>query len=273
MTPIACQVTIADSSTHHSRYASGEIESVGTVINVVLAVTISATAMSTIAPQIQALTNAVSAAFELFSIIDKESLLDPLSMEGEQPLDCKGDIQIRDLSFAYPSRPTAQVLHNLSLSIPAGKTTALVGASGCGKSSLVALIERWYQSSSGDILLDGKSITEYNTKWLRSNIRLVQQEPVLFSGTIYSNIAKGLVGAQTTLEPEKQRELIEEACKASNCHDFILDLPEGYQTQVGERASMLSGGQRYGTSCFLYAHITTNTIEQTTYRYRSQHRV
>ena len=110
-------------------YQSGEIESVGTVLNVVLAVTIGATAMSTIAPQIQSITNAASAAGELFSIIDKESELDPLSTEGLQPAACEGEIEIRNLSFAYPSRPSAQVLHELNLSIPAGKTTALVGAS------------------------------------------------------------------------------------------------------------------------------------------------
>jgi ATP-binding cassette, subfamily B (MDR/TAP), member 1 len=225
-------------------YASGEIPDVGTVINVVLAVTIGATSMSTIAPQIQAITNAASAASELFSIIDKESLLDPLSEHGDQPKDSAGDIEIRDLSFCYPSRPTAQVLHNLNLSIPAGKTTALVGASGCGKSTLVGLLERWYVPSSGEILLDGIPLANHNTKWLRSNIRLVQQEPVLFRGTVYENVVKGLVGSQLDLDYEKKRHLVEEACKASNAHDFITDLPEGYDTQVGERASMLSGGQR-----------------------------
>lgn len=225
-------------------YQSGEIGSVGTVLNVVLAVTIGATAMSAIAPNIQAITNASSAAAELFSIIDKVSLLDPLSQDGKQPPTCQGEIEIRDLSFAYPTRPSAQVLYSLNLSIPAGKTTALVGASGCGKSTLVGLLERWYQPSSGEILLDGISISDYNTKWLRSNIRLVQQEPVLFRGTVFENIAKGLVGAQLDLTPEEQMDLVQEACRASNAHDFIQQLPGGYHTEVGERASMLSGGQR-----------------------------
>jgi ATP-binding cassette subfamily B (MDR/TAP) protein 1 len=118
-----------------------------------------------------------------------------------------------------------------------------VGASGCGKSTLVGLVERWYDSSSGQILLDGKSISDYNTKWLRSHVRLVQQEPVLFRGTIFENVSKGFVGPQLELSREKQMELVQEACRASNAHDFITDLPEGYETQVGERASMLSGGQ------------------------------
>jgi len=225
-------------------YAAGEIESVGKVINVVLAITLGATASSSITPSIQSITNASSAAAELFAVIDKPSLLDPLSEQGERPSHCIGDVQIRNLTFSYPSRPSARVLHGLNLSIPAGKTTALVGASGCGKSTLVGLLERWYVPNGGEILLDGMDISQYNTRWLRSNIRLVQQEPVLFGGSIYENVAKGLVDEQMTLSAEKKRELVEDACKASNAHDFILDLPEGYQTQVGERASMLSGGQR-----------------------------
>ncbi len=225
-------------------FRSGEIANVGTVFTVVLSVTLGATSVMLVAPQLQSITNASSAASELFSIIDKPSLLDPLSPEGMQPTSCTGEIQIRDLRFAYPTRPTAQVLQGLDLSIPAGKTTALVGASGCGKSTLIGLLERWYQPASGQILVDGHDIAEYNTKWLRSNFRLVQQEPILFQGTIFQNVAKGFVGEQQNLSEEAQMELVQEACMTSNAHDFIERLPEGYNTQVGERASMLSGGQR-----------------------------
>ena len=225
-------------------FQSGEIDSVGTVFTVVLSVTLGATSVMLVVPQLQSITNASSAASELFSIIDKPSLLDPLSPEGMQPTSFTGEIQIRDLRFAYPTRPTAQVLQGLDLSIPAGKTTALVGPSGCGKSTLVGLLERWYQPASGQILVDGHDIAEYNTKWLRSNFRLVQQEPILFQGTIFENVAKGFVGEQQNLSEEAQMELVQEACKASNAHDFIERLVEGYNTQVGERASMLSGGQR-----------------------------
>lgn len=225
-------------------YQSGEIQSVGTVFTVVLSVTLGSTAMSLVAPQIQSITNASSAAAELFSIIDKKSELDPLATEGLQPDTCRGDIEVKNLSFAYPTRPSAQVLHSLNLTIPAGKTTALVGASGCGKSTLVGLLERWYKPNSGELLIDGVDIGQYNTKWLRSHIRLVQQEPVLFRGTVFQNVAKGFVGSQLDLPEEQQMKLVEEACKAANAHDFISDLPEGYHTQVGERASMISGGQK-----------------------------
>ena len=225
-------------------FQSGEIDSVGRVFTVVLSLTLGATSIMLVAPQLQSITNASSAASELFSIIDKPSLLDPLSPEGMQPTSFTGEIQIRDLHFAYPTRPTAQVLQGLDLSIPAGKTTALVGPSGCGKSTLVGLLERWYQPASGQILVDGHDIAKYNTKWLRSNFRLVQQEPILFQGTIFENVAKGFVGEQQNLSEEAQMELVQEACMASNAHDFIEKLVEGYNTQVGERASMLSGGQR-----------------------------
>ncbi|KIV84917.1 hypothetical protein PV11_00666 [Exophiala sideris] len=225
-------------------YQSGEISDVGTVFTVVLSVTIAATSISTLAPQFQSFTNAASSASELFSIIDKQTLLDPLNPEGEQPSVCEGQIEIRNLAFAYPSRPSAQVLHDFDISIPAGKTTALVGASGCGKSTLVGLLERWYLPISGTILLDGVDLAEYNVKWLRSRIRLVQQEPVLFRGTVFQNVANGFVDEQRRLPKEKQMELVREACKASNADVFIDELPQGYETEVGERAGTLSGGQR-----------------------------
>lgn len=182
--------------------------------------------MGSLAPQFTSFTNAAAAAAELFSIIDKESDLDPLDPSGKQPVGCIGDIEIQNLSFAYPSRPGAPVLRNLSLNIPARKTTALVGASGCGKSTLVGLLERWYLPTSGKILLDGMDVAEYNTHWLRTQMRLVAQEPVLFKGTVYQNVCKGLVGEQRDLPEEKKMGLVREACKASNAHAFIEELPE-----------------------------------------------
>ena len=200
--------------------------------------------MSVIAPQWSAITNASSAAAELWALIDRTSLLDPLSDSGLQPHICTGTLQLHSVSFSYPSRSTAQILHDLSISIPAGRTTALVGASGCGKSTLVGLLERWYVPDCGDILLDGLPLSEYNTRWLRSQIRLVQQEPVLFRGTVFENVARGLVDEQRKSTGEAQRNLVIEACKMANAHTFIQELPQGYDTQIGERASMLSGGQK-----------------------------
>lgn len=225
-------------------YQSGEVQDVGKVFTVVLSVTIAATAISTLTPQITSLTNAASAAAELFTVIDKPTLLDPLDPAGQTPATCAGNIEIRNLNFAYPSRASTQVLYDFGINIPAGKTTALVGASGSGKSTLVGLLERWYLPTSGQILLDGIELQDYNTKWLRSRIRLVQQEPTLFRGTIFANVSRGFVEEQRQLPYEKQLELVRTACKASNADDFIKDLPQGYDTEVGERAGTLSGGQR-----------------------------
>ncbi|KAK5080763.1 hypothetical protein LTR05_008468 [Lithohypha guttulata] len=225
-------------------FQSGEIQSVGTVFTVVLSVTLGATSVLPVMFQIQAVTNASSAAAELFAIIDKPSLLDPLSSEGERPLDCDGAIELQNVRFAYPSRPTAPVLQGLNLLIPSGKTTALVGPSGCGKSTLVGLLERWYQPSSGQIILDGQNLGLLNTKWLRSNIRLVQQEPTLFQGTVSENVAKGLADEQLDLPIESQMKLVQDACMAADAHTFIEKLPDGYNTQLGENANSLSGGQR-----------------------------
>ncbi len=156
-------------------YRNGEIPDVGKVFTVVLSMLIAAASLSTIDPQIHAFTIASSAAAELFEAVDEPSQLDPLSPEGIAPTQFRGQIEIKNLRFSYPSRPEAPVLKCLSLSIPAGKTTALVGPSGCGKSTIVSLLERWYEKSLGEITLDGIDITAYNTRWLRGQMGLVQQ--------------------------------------------------------------------------------------------------
>ena len=159
--------------------------------SVVFAALIAATSISTIAPQITAFTNAAAAASELFSVIDKKSELDPMDKSGKLPIDgCDGNIEIKNLVFAYPSRPGALVLRNFNISIPAGKTTALVGASGSGKSTVVGLLEKWYAPSSGSIMLDGIDISDYNTQWLRSRIRLVQQ---VCSSILFLNVTCPLI--------------------------------------------------------------------------------
>ncbi|KAL4787930.1 P-loop containing nucleoside triphosphate hydrolase protein [Aspergillus varians] len=225
-------------------FLSGEIDAVGDVFTVVFCTVIASTSVNLFFPQIPAVAGAIAAAAEFFRIMDKPSQLDPLSDSGLKPDECIGAIEVENVSFAYPSRPTAQVLQNLSLSIPAGKTTALVGASGSGKSTMVGLLERWYEPTGGCITVDGADITKLNTKWLRSQISLVQQEPILFQGTVFQNVAKGFLDSQKALSCEEQSRLVQEACKSSYAHDFIQALPEGYSTHLGERGGTLSGGQK-----------------------------
>lgn len=136
-------------------------------------------------------------------------------------------------------------MDNVSLVVPPGKTTALVGASGSGKSTVVGLVERFYDPVGGQILLDGINVQDLNLRWLRQNISLVSQEPTLFATSIAGNIWHGLIGTEhEKLSVKDSMGLIEDAAKMANAHDFISQLPEGYETNVGERGFLLSGGQK-----------------------------
>ena len=130
----------------------------------IFALIVAATAMTTVIMQIFNITKAATAAIELFQTIDRASHIDPMATDGLRPDHCIGNIELKDVVFSYPSRPDSQVLSGLSLSVPAGKTTALVGASGSGKSTCVALLERWYDQTAGSITLDGQDILDLNLR-------------------------------------------------------------------------------------------------------------
>ncbi|KAG6608770.1 Multidrug resistance protein ABC Superfamily [Phytophthora cinnamomi] len=172
-----------------------------------------------------------------FGILDTKSDIDASKEEvGEKPDSCAGRIQALNVNFTYPSRPDVQILNDYNVTIEPGQTVAFVGASGGGKSTLIALLERFYDPNSGSILLDGRDIKTLNVKWLRSQIGLVSQEPVLFATTIFENIAAGGEGIT--------REQVVAAAKLANAHTFIMSLPEQYDTLVGEKGVSLSGGQK-----------------------------
>lgn len=222
----------------------GEV-SVGQVLTVLYACMIGSFSLANIAPNFKAFTSAMAAGQKIFAAIDRTSPIDPDSPDGKVLSKVDGTIELRNVRHIYPSRPEVVVMNGVDLIIPAGKQTALVGASGSGKSTIVGLVERFYEPVGGEIYLDGHNIKEINLRWLRQNISLVQQEPVLFATTIYENIRFGLLGTQfEKVDPEKQRDLIEGAAKMANAHDFIMALSEGYQTHVGERGFLLSGGQK-----------------------------
>jgi ATP-binding cassette subfamily B (MDR/TAP) protein 1 len=146
-------------------------------------------------------------------------------------------VQCQDLAFAYQSRPNANVLDDINVDVQPGQFVALVGASGCGKSTMVALLERFYDPTSGKITSDGLDLIELDPRKYRSKISLVQQEPVLYQGSIRDNIAMGL-------ETEVTDSQVEEAAHQSNIYEFIASLPEGFGTLCGSRGAQLSGGQR-----------------------------
>ncbi|TVU07260.1 hypothetical protein EJB05_47308, partial [Eragrostis curvula] len=182
-------------------------------------------------------TKANEAAISVFAIIDRKSKIDYSTKEGGTIPRFRGDIVFQNVCFKYPSRPTVQIIKDLSLSIPSGKTVALVGESGSGKSTVISLLERFYDPDSGIILFDDVELKTLNASWLRQRVGLVAQEPVLFNDTIRSNIAYGKQG-------EASEDEIIAASVAANAHQFISSLPAGYNTIVGERGIQLSGGQK-----------------------------
>lgn len=187
-------------------------------------------------PQIEAFAAAKGAAISVFSIIDRVSPIDAMDESGQKPTSIKGDIEFKDVHFHYPSRDNIRVLNGLNLKIKAGQTIAFVGPSGCGKSTALQLFQRLYNPIKGDITLDGNSIDSLNVAWLRSQIGVVGQEPVLFATSIKENISFG--------DPSATQNDIEKAAKMANAHDFISKLPQGYETHLGERGGQISGGQK-----------------------------
>lgn len=163
-------------------------------------------------------------------------LIDSTATTGLKPESIAGSISVKDVHFNYPTRPGDPILNGMNVEIAAGQTVAFVGSSGGGKSTIVSLLERFYDPLSGVIELDGKDLKEYNVTHLRRKIGYVGQEPTLFATTIRGNIRYG--------NPNATDEQVEEAARMANAHDFISAFTDGYETQVGDKGSQLSGGQK-----------------------------
>ncbi|KAF4539503.1 ABC transporter protein [Lasiodiplodia theobromae] len=268
------------------RYIAGGIDNAGVVIVVLMSVMMILTSLERIATPLMAVSKAMVAACELFTVIDA-----PLPKSGSlKPEITSEDILFEDVTFEYPSRPGVRVLDALSFRIRSGQNTALVGPSGSGKSTVVGLLERWYSlreqhtlpqvvqpkpqeksndgkdnntedgksdhteddsktianpTLSGSIMAGGFNLEDFDLKWWRAQVGLVQQEPFLFNDTIFGNVANGLLGTEWEDEPEeRKRELVQEACQEAYAHDFISRLPDGYDTRVGDAGAKLSGGQK-----------------------------
>ncbi|CAO2197986.1 unnamed protein product, partial [Urochloa humidicola] len=173
-------------------------------------------------------TKARDSAISIFSILDRKSKIDSSSNDGMVLENVTGNIDFNNVSFKYPSRPDVQIFSDFTLLIPSGKTVALVGESGSGKSTIIALLERFYDPDSGGISLDGVEIKSLKVSWLRDQMGLVGQEPVLFNDTVRANITYGKHGEVTEEE-------VMAVAKAANAHEFISGLPQGYDTMVGEK--------------------------------------
>ncbi|PPQ92430.1 hypothetical protein CVT25_008651 [Psilocybe cyanescens] len=217
----------------------------GSVVNVFFAILIGSFSLSLLAPEMQAITHGRGAAAKLYHTIDRVPDIDSADPGGLKPEQVEGEIVLEDVRFSYPSRPSIPVVKGLSITFRAGKTAALVGASGSGKSTVISLVERFYDPSAGAVKLDGVNVRDLNLKWLRTQIGLVSQEPTLFGTTIRGNVAHGLIGTKYENAPDEEKEaLIKEACIKANADGFISKLPLGYDTMVGERGFLLSGGQK-----------------------------
>uniref|UniRef100_A0A6N2NJ32 ABC transporter B family member 20 n=1 Tax=Salix viminalis TaxID=40686 RepID=A0A6N2NJ32_SALVM len=172
----------------------------------------------------------------LFEIIDREPVIDPDDNSALKPPNVYGSIELKNVDFCYPTRPEVLVLSNFSLKVNGGQTVAVVGVSGSGKSTIISLIERFYDPVAGQVLLDGRDLKLYNLRWLRNHLGLVQQEPIIFSTTIKENI---IYARHNASEAE-----MKEAARIANAHHFISSLPHGYDTHVGMRGVDLTPGQK-----------------------------
>lgn len=224
----------------------GEI-SIQAMITVIMVTLIGSYHVGFIGPNVQAFNTAVATASNLMTLIDRKPTADATDeATGERLTELRGAVSLAGVTHIYPSRPDVTVLDHLSVSFNAGETTALVGASGSGKSTIFGLLQRFYEPVQGTISLDGREISELNLGWLRQQIGTVGQEPVLFTGSVYDNIKNGLAGSQyEDADKHVQREMVIQAAKTAHAHDFIMtQLVDGYETDVGQRAQLLSGGQR-----------------------------
>jgi ABC transporter fused permease/ATP-binding protein len=177
---------------------------------------------------------AAGAAERVFEFVDRAPAI-PLG-GGETPARVDGRVEFDEVRFAYPTRPDAPVLVGVTLTVAPGELVAVVGPSGAGKSTLSHLLTRFYDPSSGAVRLDGRDLRALDASWLRRQVGVVSQEPVLFATTIAENIRYG--------RPEATDAEVEAAARAANAHDFVSRFPDGYATKVGERGVQLSGGQK-----------------------------
>ncbi|CAK1554106.1 unnamed protein product [Leptosia nina] len=209
---------------------------VGIVFSILFAVYMATQSITLCVPHMEIFSSARGAATSVFQLLDRKPVIDCLAEGGISPRRVIGEISLEDVHFTYPSRPNVKILQGFSLNIKAGECVALVGSSGCGKSTILQLLQRLYDPHLGTVKIDGKNVRNLNLSWLRSSLGVVGQEPVLFKGTIYENIAIGC--------PEATREEVQRVAEMAYAHDFISHLSNGYDTFIGERGASLSGGQK-----------------------------
>jgi len=162
-----------------------------------------------------------------------------------QPSKCRGELEMTDVTFAYPSRPTVPILDNVTMYFPEGDTTFIVGGSGSGKSTVAQLLTGMYSQQSGQITLDQQDIRVFDERFTRQHIALVSQSCIMFDMSVHDNVTMGLAGSPSGKRPEDvTRDEVIAACRVALMHDFVRDLPDGYDTMLGNGGANLSGGQK-----------------------------
>ncbi|KAL7676230.1 hypothetical protein ACOME3_002486 [Neoechinorhynchus agilis] len=192
--------------------------------------------------QIQAMApdqgKATAAAVKVHKVLSRKPEIDSMSTDGIEIDHFNGDIKFQNVDFEYPTREGVPVLRSMNIHIPSSRSIALVGSSGSGKSTVLQLLERYYDPVNGNILIDGHNLRDLNIKSYRKKLGFVGQEPVLFDWSIAENIAFGDTDRQVTIEE------IRAAAQTCNIDSFVSELPDGYDTRVGAKGSLISGGQK-----------------------------
>ncbi|XP_018647433.1 multidrug resistance protein 1, 2, 3 (p glycoprotein 1, 2, 3), putative, partial [Schistosoma mansoni] len=207
----------------------------GSVILIFINVLLGSIFLGNALPCFQYFMNAQASAAEIYGTIERIPQIDK-DRQGNLIPNFSGNVAFKNVSFVYPSRPDITILKDFSLTIKSGQTIALVGPSGSGKSTIIHMLQRFYDPVSGEVLIEDENIKDLDLKAYRNQIGCVQQEPILFEGTISDNIRLGKLDAT--------QDEIEEAAKLANAHDFIQQLPDTFDTFVGERGGGMSGGQK-----------------------------
>jgi ABC-type multidrug transport system fused ATPase/permease subunit len=231
-------ILVANSVEHNNDEITG-----GMVVSTFFAVIMGSIAIGQITTPIQALSAARTSLAGINDVINRNPIIDNCSNDGVVPATkLNGNISIQELRFAYPTRESIEICKGYNLHISVGETVALVGRSGCGKSTIMNLLLRFYDPASGTICIDNMNIKELNIKYLRSLLGYVGQEPILFQGSIYDNILYGI--DSDNMDKEELLTRVIKAAKLANCHDFIMTFPLGYDTDVGVGGISMSGGQK-----------------------------
>ncbi|CAG2106180.1 unnamed protein product, partial [Medioppia subpectinata] len=211
---------------------------IGTIVIVFWCVSGAGFSIGGAAPHFEAIAVARATAAKVFATIERRPLIDVTSEGGVKPEPIRAEIEFKNVDFWYPSRPEVKVLNGFSLTIAEGESVALVGASGSGKSTVLQLLQRFYDANGGVVSVGGRDVREWNVQYLRQQMGAVGQEPALFDTTIRENVA---LGSHSKLVDDKD---VERAMQEANAAEFVAKLPQQWDTRVGDRGAQLSGGQK-----------------------------